>query len=83
VQDELQRRKQSTDQTATTQTVSELASGSTPIRRLAARHEVVVASASTRRPLTKVEREQLAADLRLVAVNNDSELDLLDDRINQ
>ena len=36
-----------------------------------------------RRPLSKTEREQLAADLRLVSSKNESELDLLDDRINQ
>jgi hypothetical protein len=36
-----------------------------------------------RRPLSKTEREQLAADLRLVTAANESELDLLDDGINQ
>jgi anti-sigma factor RsiW len=36
-----------------------------------------------RRPLSKTEREQLAADLRLVSALNDAELDLLDDGINQ
>jgi anti-sigma factor RsiW len=36
-----------------------------------------------RRPLTKAEREQLAADLRLVSAKSDGELDLLGDRINQ
>jgi hypothetical protein len=36
-----------------------------------------------RRPLTRVEREQLAADLRLIAGTNDIELELLDDAINQ
>jgi hypothetical protein len=38
---------------------------------------------SARRPLSKTEREQLAADLRLLSSNNDSDLDLLQDRINQ
>jgi anti-sigma factor RsiW len=38
---------------------------------------------SARRPLSKTEREQLAADLRLLSSNNDSDLDLLEDRINQ
>ena len=37
---------------------------------------------SPRRPLSKVEREQLAMDLRLVT-SNDSDLDLLEDKINQ
>jgi len=36
-----------------------------------------------RRPLSKVEREQLAADLRLIDNPIDGDLDLLDDRINQ
>ena len=36
-----------------------------------------------RRPLTRVEREQLAADLRLIPGTNDIELELLDDAINQ
>jgi hypothetical protein len=38
---------------------------------------------SARRPLSKTEREQLAVDLRLLSSNNDSDLDLLQDRINQ
>jgi len=38
---------------------------------------------SARRPLSKTEREQLAADLRLLSSNNDSDLDLMEDRINQ
>ena len=37
---------------------------------------------SPRRPLSKVEREQLAMDLGLVT-SNDSDLDLLEDKINQ
>ena len=36
-----------------------------------------------RRPLSKVERQQLAADLRLIDNPTDGGLDLLDDRINQ
>ncbi len=36
-----------------------------------------------RRPLTRVEREQLAADLRLIAGSDDIELQLLSDTINQ
>ena len=36
-----------------------------------------------RRPLTRGEREQLAADLRLTSGPDDSELDLLSDTINQ
>jgi hypothetical protein len=82
VQDELLRLKQSTDQLATTQGVSERLTGGVAVRRMT-RNDVVTSSSPTRRPLSKVEREQLAADLRLVAVNNDGDLDLLDDRINQ
>ena len=37
--------------------------------------------AKNRRPLSKAEREQLAADLRLL--HDDADLDLLGDRINQ
>ena len=38
---------------------------------------------NARRPLTRVEREQLAADLRLTSSPDDNELDLLSDTINQ
>jgi hypothetical protein len=37
----------------------------------------------SRRPLTKVERQELAADLRLIAGTDDLQVELLDDRINQ
>lgn len=40
-------------------------------------------SDKARRPLTKVEREELAADLRLIATGNDNEPQLLSDQINQ
>jgi hypothetical protein len=36
-----------------------------------------------RRPLSKLEREELAADLRLVSSRNERGLDLVDDQINQ
>ena len=36
-----------------------------------------------RRPLSKLEREELAADLRLVSSRNERGLDLIDDQINQ
>ena len=53
-------------------------------KRAANRSTEVALSTSqkARRPLSKTEREQLAADLRLISAN-DSDLDLLDDRINQ
>lgn len=41
-----------------------------------------IQSATTRRPLTRAEREQLAADLRLVGSNGDDSVNLISDRIN-
>ena len=38
---------------------------------------------NSRRPLTRAEREQLAADLRLLSTDDDVNLNLLGDRINQ
>lgn len=40
-------------------------------------------TAKSRRPLSRAEREQLAADLRLLTTDDDDSLDLLGDRINQ
>lgn len=40
-------------------------------------------AASSRRPLSKAEREQLAADLRLLSSDDDENLQLIEDRINQ
>ena len=40
-------------------------------------------SPKTRRPLTRAEREQLAADLRLISPGDDADLDLLGDRLNR
>lgn len=59
--------------------------GQTPGRHLPRSGNEVATNANqkARRPLSKTEREQLAADLRLVSARNDSELDLLDDGINQ
>ena len=39
--------------------------------------------AKSRRPLSRTEREQLAADLRLLSTHDDASLNLLGDRINQ
>ena len=39
--------------------------------------------AKSRRPLSRAEREQLAADLRLLSTDDDENLQLLEDRINQ
>ncbi len=57
-----------------------------PRRRVANRGNTVAFNLSNqkaRRPLSKTEREQLAADLRLISVKSESDLDLLGDRINQ
>lgn len=63
------------------------AKNSAPINtreRIAPRSSVETASNhSARRPLSKTEREQLAADLRLVAAKSENDLDLLDDTLNQ
>lgn len=80
VKNEIDRLKAS-DQSPVSQIVREANSFSD--RRNTPRNLQVATNPPSRRPLSKVERDQLAADLRLVAINNDSELDLLDDRINQ
>jgi anti-sigma factor RsiW len=49
-----------------------------PINRIGGR-----SVAGSRRPLSKSEREQLAADLRLIAPGDEEGLDLLGDQINQ
>lgn len=57
----------------------------TAIQRLSNRGSTVASNPSNqkaRRPLSKTEREQLAADLRLVSVKNETDIDLLDDGIN-
>jgi len=84
VQEEFQRRKNSQQQPPSSVVVKN-ASDRIPGRRLANRSSVGfnVPSVKARRPLSKTEREQLAADLRLISAKNDSDLDLLDDRINQ
>ena len=47
------------------------------------RNSVSSQFAKSRRPLSKAEREQLAADLRLLSTDDDASLLLLGDRINQ
>jgi len=81
VKDELERLKGSANQAP----ASQMANNDSNLhgRRNVRPTTQVAASSPARRPLTKVERDQLAADLRLVAVNTDAELDLLEDRINQ
>lgn len=81
VKDELERLKDSAIQTPTLPMANN--DSGLPVRRNVRPNMQVAAGSPARRPLTKVERDQLAADLRLVAVNADAELDLLEDRINQ
>jgi hypothetical protein len=82
VQEELKRIKDS--EAAPAPLTANDASPRNPVKRIANRSTQVALSESqkARRPLSKTEREQLASDLRLVSAN-DSDLDLLDDRINQ
>lgn len=86
VQDELQRIKSSERLTSTPPVIATGPSDRIVRKRITNRVSEL-ASTSTqqkaRRPLTKVERQQLAADLRLIDNASDGELDLLDDRINQ
>lgn len=86
VQDELQRVKSSppAEQTSTVTVENRRQSGAD--RKVVKRNTEMTSNTSSqkaRRPLSKTERQQLAADLRLITANNDSELDLLDDTINQ
>ena len=86
VQDELQRINKSSEPVpADRVTVKETSDRVAP--RKGSNRVGQVASTSpeqkARRPLSKVERQQLAADLRLIADPVEGELDLLEDQINQ
>ena len=83
VQEELQRQNKA--QQPPSPLVVKEASDRISGRRLANRGSVAfsVPAEKARRPLSKTEREQLAADLRLISAKNDSDLDLLDDRTNE
>lgn len=66
------------------------ASTTTPVQRPVEKPEIVkyqkpknAQVAKSRRPLSRSEREQLAADLRLLSASDDEQLHLLGDRINQ
>jgi hypothetical protein len=84
VQEELQRMTESKEQEQNNP-VTAKDSTSNPVERIGRRRNAETASVNNnaRRPLSKSEREQLAADLRLVSGRNDSELNLLDDTLNQ
>jgi hypothetical protein len=80
VQEELERFKNSQEST----TAGSNPASRSPRRRIGPNAELANNSTQqARRPLSKTEREQLAADLRLVSARNDSEIDLLDDGLNQ
>ena len=83
VQEELKRIKDAPEQ-ATTLTANNPPQKK-PVKRMVNRNSEVVfdRSQGARRPLSKTEREQLAADLRLVSARSDSDLHLLDDTINR
>jgi hypothetical protein len=83
VKEELKRIKDSEQPTKSPLT-AKISGPTNPRERIARRPNVEIASNhSARRPLSKTEREQLAADLRLVAAKGENDLDLLDDTINQ
>jgi hypothetical protein len=85
VQEELQRQKNTPEKALTLPGVVN-AADRTPRQRVANRGNGIALNAPTQkaqRPLSKTEREQLAADLRLISAKNDSDLELLDDGINQ
>jgi len=85
VQEELRRQRNTPEKAPTLPRVVN-AADRTPRQRGANRGNSIALNApnqKARRPLSKTEREQLAADLRLTSAKNDSDLDLLDDRINQ
>ena len=88
VQDELQRLKNSAEQapgivvgnTSQPKSGSRVKHGAELANNVA---EQNFGGQKARRPLSRVEREQLASDLRLISPQKDGELDLLDDKINQ
>jgi hypothetical protein len=85
VQEELARIKNFTEPRPESTAAADKDTSRNSSRRFATRAEVASSSPTqqARRPLSKTEREQLAADLRLVSARNDGDVDLLDDGINQ
>ena len=85
VQQELRRIKDSQQQSPQSLLASDNGPQKNPPKRTLNRSNAIAvnSSHSARRPLSKSEREQLAADLRLVSSKSDSDIQLLDDRINQ
>jgi hypothetical protein len=84
VKEELQRREAADKQKTMMVTTDSPAKGF--VRRPLKRNHQLASGSPQRtagRPLSKVEREELAADLRLIADDSDGELVLIGDRINQ
>jgi len=83
VKEELSRIKDSNDSPATPTTAQNSEPGSNG-ERIVRRNNVETALRhSAQRPLSRTEREQLAADLRLVSAKSEADLSLLDDTLNQ
>jgi hypothetical protein len=83
VKEELKRIKDS-EQPASSPVTAQNSAPTNPRQRIAPRPNVETAlNHNARRPLSKTEREQLAADLRLVTAKSENDLDLLGDTINQ
>jgi hypothetical protein len=81
VREELEKRKQITSESPITMAKNRNVEQNRPVNK----HSAIAANTtnhSPRRPLSKIEREQLAMDLGLVNAN-DTDLDLLQDKINQ
>jgi hypothetical protein len=87
VQEELARRKFAAEPSLVSPSVAvKQRTVRAPSRALSSQSNEVVSAArngKARRPLSKTEREQLAADLRLVSSDNERGVDLVDDQINQ
>ena len=84
VKEELKRRDDAQKEKAVLTTVNASADdfGPRPSKRKT-QLASIVPQRKAGRPLSKLERQELAADLRLVAVSGDEELVLIGDRINQ
>lgn len=84
VKEEIQRNQKSNQPTPDSEVVVKAASD--PVSHKRTTSSLIAANGSqqkARRPLSKVERQQLAADLRLIENPVDGDLNLLDDRIHQ
>jgi hypothetical protein len=81
VNEALAKQQQQIDDKATTFAAANPATGNPPAPQKPSSNQSAKQTAGNRRPLSRAEREQLAADLRLISIDDD--LDLPGDRINQ